>query len=90
MLEVKIKRIHPDAIIPTYTTEDSAGYDIYTIDNLILQPNQAGFFHTGIQMEISSGYVGLIWDRSGMAKNDWIHRLAGVIDSDYREKLELY
>lgn len=44
---------------------------------------------TGIAMAIPEGYVGLIWDRSGLSTKCGLHRLAGVIDSTYRGEIKV-
>jgi dUTP pyrophosphatase len=43
---------------------------------------------SGIQVEIPEGYVGLIWDKSGISLKG-VHRLAGVIDSGYRGEVKV-
>jgi dUTP pyrophosphatase len=50
-------------------------------------PNGSEIIKTGIHIQIPRGYVGLIWDRSGMACKHSIHRVAGVIDAGYRGEL---
>jgi len=88
-LEVKIKRIHPDAIIPTYSTRGSAGADLYSIEDYNLEPSERKLFHTGIQIEIPFGYEGQIRPRSGLALNHGliIINTPGTIDSDYRGEI---
>ncbi len=51
---------------------------------VVLAPGQSFLFRTGFQQAIQEGYVCLFWDRSGMGGKRCIHRLAGVIDDDYR------
>lgn len=83
---MNIKRISDKAIIPTYGSENAAGMDMYSIDNVTIEPRQTVMVHTGICMEIPSGYYGALYPRSGLATKRGI-RLAncvGVIDSDYR------
>ena len=82
-ISIKIKKLHKDAKIPLYATEHSAAFDLYSIESVIINPNETKIISTGISMEIPEGKVGLIWDRSGLGSKG-IHRFAGVIDSDYR------
>lgn len=49
--------------------------------------NEVTVVKTGIHVQIPKGYVGLIWDRSGMAIKNQVHRVAGVIDSGYTGEL---
>lgn len=88
---VKIKKLSPQAIIPTYGTEFSAGADLYacTETPIIIHPNETQFIHTGIALEIPVGLVGLIYARSGMACKKGVApaNKVGVIDSDYRGEI---
>jgi dUTP pyrophosphatase len=84
MIKVKIKKVHPNAIIPKYAHEGDAGLDLVSVENLIVKPGEKVIVKTGLSMQIPSGNVGLIWDRSGMAAKYSMHTLAGVIDSGYR------
>lgn len=87
-IKVKIKKLHPDAKIPTLGTEDSAGFDIYSIEEIKLMPRETKSIPTGIAMELPKGKVCFIWDRSGMGSKG-IHRFAGLIDSDYRGEIKI-
>lgn len=82
-VDVKIKKLHPDARIPTYSNQNAAGFDIYSCGDTILYPGETKAVSTGIALEIPIGMCWLIWDRSGMGFKG-IHRFSGVIDSDYR------
>ena len=67
--KVNIKKLNPDACIPTYGTEFSAGADLYSgmSEAVTVMPGTTEFIKTGIAMEIPTGLVGLIYARSGMA-----------------------
>lgn len=82
---MNIKRLHPDAIAPTYATPGSACFDLHACT---LQPSadDTATFGTGLAFEVPEGHVMLIFSRSGHGFNHDV-RLAncvGVIDSDYR------
>lgn len=49
-----------------------------------LMPGEFHIFHTGLSIAVPPGYGALLWDRSGMGAKKQIHRLAGVIDENYR------
>lgn len=57
--------------------------DLFALEETILQPGEKKNIPTGIVAEIPEGYVGLIWDKGGMA-NQRLHTIAGVIDAGYR------
>jgi len=82
-VKVKVKKIHPDAKVPFNATEHAAGFDLYSVEEVILQPGETKAIPTGLSIELPEGIVCLFWDRSGMGFKG-IHRFAGVIDSDYR------
>ena len=88
---VNIKKLTPDAIIPTYGTEYSAGADLYSgmTEAVTIKPGTTEFIKTGIAMEIPAGLVGLIYARSGMACKKGVApaNKVGVIDSDYRGEI---
>ena len=81
---LKIKKLHPDAKIPKYAHHDDAGFDLFTPENFIVKKGERFGVPTGIAMEIPEGYVGLIWDKSGIAIKHGMKTLGGVIDSTYR------
>jgi len=87
-IEVMVKRLHPDAKVPSLGTEHAAGFDLYSVEDIELQPGERAAVGTGISIQIPEGMVTLFWDRSGMGFKG-VHRFAGVIDSDYRGELKV-
>ena len=86
-MKIKIKKIHPDAQIPKYAYQGDAGMDLHTIEAFELEPGERKSIPLGFAMEIPDGYVGLIWDKSGLTHKYGIKHLGGVIDSNYRGEL---
>lgn len=78
-----IKKLHPDAKVPTRAYENDAGLDLVTVETHTLAPGEGKLFKTGLAFAIEPGFVGLVWDRSSMGKRG-IKSLGGVIDSGYR------
>jgi len=87
-MKLKIKKLHPDAKIPSYANKTDAGMDIYSIEDVIILPNTRTLVKTGISMEFEKGYVALVWDKSGIAKNG-LTKIGGVIDSGYRGEYKI-
>jgi dUTP pyrophosphatase len=85
---LKVKRLNENAILPTKNKGD-AGYDLYSLGEVVLAPNATLLVDTGIAVEIPDGYVGLVWPRSGMAVKYGLDTMAGVIDSSYRGELKV-
>ena len=90
-LEVKVKKLREDAIIPKYQTEGAAGFDFHAaIDHdILLRPGDWREISFGIAMEIPSGYELRIRSRSGLAFEHLIIAYHGLIDSDYRGPLSV-
>jgi dUTP pyrophosphatase len=87
-MELKVKRIHPDAKIPAYGHPGDAGMDLFSVVDRVLAPGEVFAVPTGIQVAIPAGFVGLIWDKSGVSLKG-VHRLAGVVDAGYRGEVRV-
>jgi dUTP pyrophosphatase len=88
-LKVKIKKLHPDAVIPQYAKPGDAGLDL-TVVNIADDEYGNIVYHTGIAVEIPDGYVGLLFPRSSNAKTSLVlTNSVGVIDSGYRGEIKL-
>ncbi len=87
-MQIKIKKLNKNALIPTRGSEEAAGNDIYAcIDKeILIQPHETIKIPTGICTELEKGTVALIYSRSGLAtkKGLVVCQGTGVIDSDYR------
>jgi dUTP pyrophosphatase len=88
-MQIKIKKLRPDAITPNYAHHDDAGLDFFAIEEVIIEAGQIVQFPTGIAMEIPEGHVGLIWDKSGLSHNHGLKTLGGVLDSSYRGEIKI-
>ena len=88
-MTIHIKKLHPDAILPQYVHPQDAGMDFFTCETITIQPHERTLIPTGIAMAIPAGYVGLIWDKSGIASKYGIKTMAGVIDASYRGEVKI-
>lgn len=88
-MELKIKKLHFDAKIPTYAHHGDAGFDLYAFESVTIPVGARVLVGTGIAMEIPDGYAGLIWDKSGLAMNHGLKSLGGVIDAGYRGEIKV-
>ena len=88
MEPIRVKRLKPNAVLPTYGSVEAAGADLYAcLDNdITIAPGQSVFVPTGLAMEIPKGCAGLIYARSGLACKRGLApaNKVGVVDSDYR------
>ncbi len=83
-MEVKIKKLHPDAKIPHFAHHGDAGMDLYVPERVEIAPGERKSVPVGLAMEIPFGYVGLIWDKSGLSHKHGLKGFGGVIDCGYR------
>ncbi|PIN73897.1 dUTP diphosphatase [Candidatus Woesearchaeota archaeon CG10_big_fil_rev_8_21_14_0_10_45_16] len=86
---LKIKKLHPDAVLPAYANPGDAGMDLYANETVEVKPQQRYLVSTGISMAIPHGYVGLIWDKSGIAAKTGLKTMGGVVDSSYRGEVKI-
>jgi len=87
-MELKVKRIHPEAKLPVYGHPGDAGLDLFAVVDRELEPGEVFAVPTGLQVAIPDGHVGLVWDKSGISLRG-VHRLAGVVDSGYRGEIQV-
>ncbi|PLW79416.1 dUTP diphosphatase [Candidatus Woesearchaeota archaeon] len=83
-MQISIERLDKELELPNFANEHDAGLDLRSAEDQKLAPGEKKIVKTGIKVAIPEGYVGLIWDRSGMAAKYSMHTMAGVIDSGYR------
>ena len=86
-MQVKFKKLHPDAIVPTYGTEHAAAFDLYALEDV--QAATRAVVRTGLAFEIPKGYAMFIKPRSGLAFNQGVEAFQGTIDSDYRGEVKV-
>jgi dUTP pyrophosphatase len=87
-LVVKVKKLHPDAVIPSYSKIGDAGMDL-TITTIKENTTFDVSYGFGIAMEIPKGFVGLVFPRSSVRNQDLIlSNCVGVIDSGYRGEIQ--
>ncbi len=70
--------------MPMYGHMGDAAFDLLAQEAITLKPNQRVQIKTGLKMEIPEGYVGFIWDKSGLSHKSGLKTLGGVVDSTYR------
>jgi dUTP diphosphatase len=87
-MELRVKRINNQARLPLYQHKGDAGLDLFSCIDLVLGPGEVKPISTGIKVAIPEGYVGLVWDKSGISLKG-AHRLAGVIDAGYRGEVQV-
>jgi len=85
---IKVEKIDPEAKLPTRAHAGDAGLDLYANDYYSIAPYGQDLIATGIKIAIPNGYVGLIWDKSGLASQGF-KTMGGVIDAGYRGEIKV-
>lgn len=87
-MKVKIKKLHPNAVVPQYAKTGDAGMDLVAT-SILSNTTFDVTYGMGIALEIPEGFVGLIFPRSSIRKTDLaLTNCVGVIDSGYRGELQ--
>lgn len=86
LIDVKVQKIHEDAVIPEYAHATDAGADIYAIEDIAVKPHTTVLVRTGLKVAIPTGYEIQIRPRSGMSLKTTMRvaNTPGTIDADYR------
>lgn len=90
-MNIKVKKLHPDAVIPQYMTAGAAGFDLCAVEDCIIFPGEREKLPLGLSFEVPEGYVLYICMRSGIALKTSLRQSngIGVIDSDYRGEVSM-
>ena len=90
---MQVKRLHPNAKLPAYGTDLSAGADLSACldEPVTIQPGQTVFLPTGLAIAVPRGYAGLVFARSGLGCKRGLApaNKVGVIDADYRGQVHV-
>jgi dUTP pyrophosphatase len=86
-MELFIKKLTPYARTPTKAHPDDAGLDLYSSKTITVKPQARTAVPTGIALNLPKGTVGLVWDRSSVAKHLGLTTIGGVIDAGYHGEL---
>jgi dUTP pyrophosphatase len=91
MIDVAIRRLRPEAVLPHQTYEGDAGVDLAACEAAVLEPGARAVIATGLAVEIPDGYAGFVLPRSGLAARDGIGVVnsPGLIDSGYRGEIRV-
>src|SRR5687767_3329381 len=85
---IRIMKVAPEATLPTRAHPDDAGLDLYCLEDAILAAMEGKVVRTGVAMAIPAGFVGMVADRSSMAKKG-VKTSGGIIDAGYRGEIQV-
>ena len=86
-MKIKVKKLSPNAKIPTKGSSEAAGLDLYSAEDCIVPKKGKFLVPLGIALAVPKGYYGRMAPRSGLAVKKFINVGAGVVDSDYRGQI---
>ena len=91
MIDVAVRRVHADAVLPSRAYEGDAGLDLAACEGVTLQPGERAVVGTGIAVEIPAGYAGFVQPRSGLAARHGVGivNAPGLIDAGFRGEIQV-
>lgn len=91
MIELPIRRLRDDAIVPARAYDGDAGLDLAACERVVLEPGERATVGTGLAIAIPDGYAGFVQPRSGLAAKSGITivNTPGLVDSGYRGELKV-
>ena len=91
MIEVPVRRLRDDAVLPTQAYDGDAGLDLAAAEGLTIGPGERAVVGTGLAVAIPVGYTGLVVPRSGLAARSGLGKVnsPGVIDAGYRGEVRV-
>jgi dUTP pyrophosphatase len=88
-LNVKIKRLNAEAVIPKYAREHDAGFDLIATEDVIIEPGVTMLVPTGLAFELPPEYEMQIRPRSGVTLKTKLRVQLGTIDSGFRGEVKV-
>ncbi|KKL96167.1 hypothetical protein LCGC14_1847190 [marine sediment metagenome] len=87
-MDIKLKKLCKDVVVPTYGTKDSACVDLCAVEDTSIRPGNICLIRSGLAVEIPTGHYIEMYNRSSMAgKRQLIIISSCVIDEDYRGEI---
>ena len=85
-MTLRFRKVHPDAVLPSYAHPSDAGMDVRSVEDLTIAPGKRALVHTGLVMLLPPKYEAQVRPRSGLALKSGVTVLntPGTIDSGYR------
>lgn len=87
-MQIPVRKLVSHAILPKRAHKSDAGLDIFSCEDIVVGPNERIAVRTGISFSLPLGYVGLVWDKSGISFSG-VKTFGGVIDAGYRGEIKI-
>jgi len=88
-ISLKIKRLNPEAKLPSYAHPGDVGLDLYSLEQVTIKPGEHHRFYNGFALEFPVGYAGIIKDKGSISKAG-LHTMGGVFDAGFRGEYNVH
>lgn len=83
-MELLVKKLHKDAVLPQYKTDASSGFDLYSVEDVGIPAGTTKLVKTGLAFQLPEGTEMQIRGRSGLSLTSKYLVKHGTVDEDYR------
>ena len=88
-MKIFVKKLKPDAKLPSYAHPGDVGMDVYSLEEKVLKPGEHHIFFNGFSMEFPVGYAVILKDKGSISKAG-LHTMGGVYDAGYRGEYNVH
>jgi len=88
-MEIKVKKLHNEAKLPTYAHSGDVGMDMYALEDTVIPSGGHHIFFVGFAMEFPEGYAAIVKDKGSVSKAG-VHTMGGVYDAGYRGEYNVH
>lgn len=88
-MDIKVKKLHPDAQIPVYAKPGDSGFDLVAVEDTLISPEETKLISTGLAFEIPEGFELQVRPRSGITHRTALRVQLGTVDSGYRGEVKV-
>jgi len=81
---MKVKKMHPDAVIPKYAQQGDSGFDLVAVEDVIIEPGETKLIKTGLAFDIPEGFEIQVRPRSGITLKTKLRVQLGTVDAGYK------
>jgi len=81
---LKVKKMNPEAKLPTYAHPGDVGLDLFSLEDYDLKPGERRVFFVGFALEFPEGFAAIVKDKSSLPNKAGLHVMGGVYDAGYR------
>ncbi len=88
-MKIKIKRMNPEAKLPSYAHPGDVGLDMYALEGMTVKPGEHVRIWNGFALEFPTGFAAIVKDKSSISKAG-LHTMGGVFDAGYRGEYNVH